>query len=176
VNSSMVVDAEKSTAPSADEAPVPQFYIAASASLQERGTRTLKHGDTFAVFDHRGDIGGEGGSTEGLYHRDTRILSQLSLLLEEARPLLLSSMMQDDNAVFSADLSNPDLLVNGQIALRREQIHVHRLKFIWNGACYERLLIRNFSDHGLHMRIALQFSSDFADLLEVRGEHRKARG
>jgi len=69
-------------------------------------------------------------------------LSQFQVLLEEARPLLLSSMTQDDNAVFSADLSNPDLLSDGQIALRREQIHLHRLKFIWNGACYERLLVR----------------------------------
>ena len=57
--------------------------------MQQRRTRTLKHGDTFAVFDHRGDIGGEPGNPEGLYHRDTRMLSQLQLLLEEARPLLL---------------------------------------------------------------------------------------
>jgi len=161
---------------SSDETSVPQFYIAASAALQERRTRTLKHGDTFAVFDHRGDIGADSGSSEGLYHRDTRILSQLTLLLEEARPLLLSSTTQDDNAVFSADLSNPDLLVNGQIALRREQIHLHRLRFIWDGAGYERLLIRNFSDRALRIRLALQFASDFADLFEVRGEHRRARG
>jgi glycogen debranching enzyme len=161
---------------SAEETSVPEFYIAASASLQERRTRTLKHGDTFAVFDHRGDIGADSGSSEGLYHRDTRILSQLTLLLEEARPLLLSSTTQDDNAVFSADLSNPDLLVNGQIALRREQIHLHRLRFVWEGASYERLLVRNFSDHALRIRLALEFGSDFADLFEVRGERRKARG
>ena len=97
-----------------DEASVPQFYIAASSALQERRTLTLKHGDTFAVFDHRGDMSADTGSSEGLYHRDTRILSHFKLLLEEARPLLLSSMTQDDNAIFSADLSNPDLLRNGQ--------------------------------------------------------------
>ena len=161
---------------STDETSVPQFYIAASAALQARRTLTLKHGDTFAVFDHRGDIGAESGSSEGLYYLDTRILSQFILLLEDARPLLLSSMTQDDNAVFSADLSNPDLLVNGQIALRHEQIHLHRLKFVWDGACYERLLIRNFSDRAWRIRIAMRFAADFADLFEVRGEHRKARG
>jgi glycogen debranching enzyme len=176
VNASPLVDATKTMASSTDETSIPQFYIAASGSLQERGTRTLKHGDTFAVFDHRGDIGAETGSSEGLYHRDTRILSRLTLLLEEARPLLLSSMTQDDNAVFSADLSNPDLLVDGQIALRREQIHLHRLRFIWTGVCYERLLIRNFSDRPLRVRVALLFASDFADLFEVRGERRRARG
>ena len=38
--------------------PVPtvQFYIPATSSLQERRPRTLKHGDTFGVFDHYGDI------------------------------------------------------------------------------------------------------------------------
>jgi glycogen debranching enzyme len=165
-----------SPAHSVDDASAPQYSISASANLQERRTRTLKHGDTFAVFDQRGDIGGELGNSEGLYHRDTRILSQFQLLLEDARPLLLSSMTQDDNAVFSADLSNPDLLVDGQIALRREQLHLHRTKFVWSGACYERLLVRNFSDAALHVRLTFRFASDFADLFEVRGEHRTAHG
>jgi glycogen debranching enzyme len=161
---------------SPDDAPVSQYRIAASATLQERRTRTLKHGDTFAVFDHRGDIGSEPGSSEGLYQRDTRILSQFTVQLEEARPLLLSSTIQDDNATFSADLSNPDLLVGDVIALRREQIHLHRMRFLWNGACYERLLVRNFSDNELCVHVAVRFGADFADLFEVRGEHRAARG
>src|SRR5580693_2414892 len=161
---------------SVDEAPAPQFAIAVSATLQQRRTRTLKHGDTFAVFDHRGDIGGEPENPEGLYHRDTRMLSQLQLLLEEARPLLLSSVTQDDNAVFTADLSNPDLLEDGKIALRRETIHLSRMKFIWNSACYERLVVRNFGDRPLTLRLTYRFASDFADLFEVRGEHRSARG
>jgi glycogen debranching enzyme len=167
---------EPTTSNSVDEAPVAQFAIAVSATLQQRRTRTLKHGDTFAVFDHRGDIGGEPGNPEGLYHRDTRMLSQLQLLLEDERPLLLSSMTQDDNALFTADLSNPDLLEDGKVALRRENIHLNRMKFIWNGACYERLVVRNFSDRPLCLRLTYRFASDFADLFEVRGEHRSARG
>jgi glycogen debranching enzyme len=159
-----------------DDTSAPQYAISATANLQERRTCTLKHGDTFAVFDQRGDIGGEPGNSEGLYHRDTRILSQFQLLLEEARPLLLSSMTQDDNAVFSADLSNPDLLADGQIALRREQIHLHRLKFVWDGTCYERVLARNFSNAPLGVRLTFRFAADFADLFEVRGERRKAHG
>jgi glycogen debranching enzyme len=159
-----------------DEAPAPQYAIAVTDTLQQRRTRTLKHGDTFAVIDHRGDIGGEPGNPEGVYHRDTRMLSQFQLLLEEARPLLLSSMIQDDNAVFTADLSNPDLLADGKIAVRRENIHLNRMVFIWNGARYERLLVRNFGDRPLALRLTYRFASDFADLFEVRGEHRKKRG
>jgi glycogen debranching enzyme len=159
-----------------EEAPASQYRIAASATLQERRTRTLKHGDTFAVFDYRGDIGSEPGSSEGLYQCDTRVLSQFTVLLEEARPLLLSSTIQDDNATFSADMSNPDLLMGDVVALRREQIHLHRMRFLWNGACYERLLVRNFSASPLCVRLAVCFGADFADLFEVRGEHRAARG
>jgi glycogen debranching enzyme len=165
-----------STLTAEDAAPHPQYAIAANATLQERRTRTLKHGDSFAVFDTRGDIGGEPGNSEGLYRRDTRILSQFQLLLEEARPLLLSSMTQDDNAVFSADLSNPDLFIDGQIALRRELIHVNRTKFIWAGNCHERLLVRNYSDTPLTVRLTFRYAADFADLFEVRGEHRSAHG
>ena len=159
-----------------DDTPVAQYHIAAGANVQERRTRTLKHADTFAVFDHRGDIGSETGSTEGLYQNDTRILSEFAVLLEDARPLLLSSTIQDDNTVFSADMSNPDLLVGDEIAVRREQVHLHRLRFLWQGACYERLLVRNFSDRNMRVRLALSFSADFADLFEVRGERRAARG
>jgi glycogen debranching enzyme len=174
MNTSGLLDSKSSH--SVDDASAPQYAIAASANLQERRTRTLKHGDTFAVFDQRGDIGGEVGNSEGLYHRDTRILSQFQLLLEEARPLLLSSMTQDDNAVFSADLSNPDLLADGKIALRREQIHLQRLKFVWNATCYERLLVKNFGDAPLTIRLTFRFTADFADLFEVRGEQRAAHG
>ena len=174
MNTSSIFDA--ASAPSADEAPAPQFVIAVSATVQERRTRSLKHGDSFAVFDYRGDMGGEPGNPEGLYHRDTRMLSQLQLLLEETRPLLLSSTTQDDNAVFTADLSNPDLLEDGKIGLRRENLHLNRMKFMCNGACYERLVVRNFSDRALLLRLTYRFASDFADLFEVRGERRARRG
>lgn len=45
-----------------DTAPV---TISVATSLQERRPRTLKHGDTFAVFDHNGDASDAMGSPEG---------------------------------------------------------------------------------------------------------------
>ena len=152
IKSSQAADAD----PILEQAPASQYSIAANATFQERRTRTLKQGDAFVVFDHRGNIGSEPGSTEGLYYRDTRILSKLNLLLEESRPLLLSSMVQDDNSVFIADLSNPDYFIGDQVALRREQVHLHRLMFVWDGACYERLSVRNFSDRPLRVRLGHQ--------------------
>ena len=172
INVSQTADGD----PNLEQAPASQYSIAANAAFQERRTRTLKQGDAFVVFDYRGNIGIEPGSTEGLYYCDTRILSKLSLLLEESRPLLLSSMVQDENSVFIADLSNPDYFIGDQVALRREQLHLHRLMFVWDGACYERLSVRNFSDRPLRVRLQLCFEADFADLFEVRGEHRKEHG
>jgi glycogen debranching enzyme len=166
----------RQSAASEIEAPTPKYHIAAQSTLHERRTRTLKHGDTFAVFDQRGDMAGASGNSEGLYHRDTRILSRFELLLEDARPLLLSSMTQDDNVAFSADLSNPDLFSGAEIALRREQIHLQRLRFLWRSACYERLLVRNYGDRPLQVLLSLCFAADFADLFEVRGATRVARG
>lgn len=49
---------------------VAQFFIPATSSLQERRPRTLKHGDTFAPFDHNRDsLAGPGGSRGALSPR-----------------------------------------------------------------------------------------------------------
>jgi hypothetical protein len=73
--------------------------------LQERRPRTLRHGDTFAVFDNNGDILQGPGSPEGLFHADTRHLSLCRLTLGDARPLLLSSTLRADNATLTCDFT-----------------------------------------------------------------------
>jgi glycogen debranching enzyme len=158
-------------------APATEFYIPATASLQERRPRTLKHGDTFGVFDHYGDIVAGEGSPEGLYHCDTRYLSGLQLLINERRPMLLSSTVQDNNALLTADLTNPDFFdADGRLHLPKDTIHIVRAKFIWQGCAYERLAVRNFGDRTHDIRLTLLFQADFADLFEVRGHPRRARG
>jgi hypothetical protein len=49
--------------------------------------------------------------------------------------------VQEDNAVLTVDLANPGMASR---ELRGELIHVNRLKFVWNAALYERILVRNF--------------------------------
>jgi glycogen debranching enzyme len=158
-------------------APVVQFYIPATSSLQERRPRTLKHGDTFGVFDHYGDIVPGEGSPEGLYHDDTRFLSGLQLLINDRRPLLLSSTVQDNNALLTADLTNPDFFDEaGRLRLPRDTIHVVRAKYIWQNCAYERFAVRNFDGSTHAIRLTFLFQTDFADLFEVRGHRRPARG
>ena len=96
-------------APAGSSGPPAQFSVPAAASLQERRPRTLKHGDTFAVFDHNGDVLSGPGIADGVFHRDTRYLSYLYLMVDGQRPMLLSSTVRDDNAAFTSDLTNPDV-------------------------------------------------------------------
>jgi glycogen debranching enzyme len=158
-------------------APVVEFYIPATSSLQERRPRTLKHGDTFGLFDHYGNIVPGEGSLEGLYHKDMRFLSSMQLLINDRRPLLLSSIVQDNNALLTTDLTNPDFFdATGGLDIAKDTIHLVRAKFIWAGCAYERLAVRNFDTRAHDIRITLLFQVDFLDLFEVRGHRRRRRG
>lgn len=161
-----------------DEGALPEieYYIPATASLLERRPQTLKHGDTFGLFDQYGDIPAREGSPEGLYHADTRCLSKLQFRIERKRPLLLSSAVQDDNGVLSTDLTNPDIFDGEQLKLPRDTIHIVRSKFLWQGGFYERLRIQNFGAQTHTIELTLLFGADFADLFEVRGHQRTMRG
>ena len=96
-----------------------RFTSSSNVSFQERRPRTLKSGYTFALFDHRGDIVAGEGNSDGIYLHDTRFLSQLELRLNGAPLLLLSSNVQEDNAVLTVDLANPELISRDGVALAR---------------------------------------------------------
>jgi glycogen debranching enzyme len=138
--------------------------------------RVLKHGETFGVFDDCGDITAREGGKEGLYHDGTRFLSRLELLLFQRPPLLLSSTISRDNAVFVADLTNPDLRRGDRIALARGEIHLVRTRVLWQGQCVERIRVTNFSLRRVDVSIAIRFDGDFKDIFEVRGSRRARSG
>ncbi|MBY2989170.1 amylo-alpha-1,6-glucosidase [Rhizobium leguminosarum] len=175
--SSALTDSNGMPATSTQLSPTGQFFIPATASLQERRPRTLKHGDTFAVFDHNGDALSGPGSPEGLFHRDTRYLSHLSLTINSTRPMLLSSTLRDDNAALTCDLTNPDLFdKKGKLTLAHDLVHLRRTRFLWVRRCYERLTVKNYDERPQQVRIEIAFAADFADLFEVRGTVRVKKG
>ncbi|WP_112662311.1 amylo-alpha-1,6-glucosidase [Microvirga flavescens] len=155
----------------------PDYVISAAASQIETTPRTLKHDDTFAVFDAHGDAVPGLSGHHGLFHRDTRHLSRFILTIEGVRPLLLSSTVRDDNATLTCDLTNPDLPAReGSNEVLHDLIHIRRSRFLYRSACHESLLVRNFDVVRHSFDIALKFDADFADLFEVRGEKRLRRG
>lgn len=154
-----------------------QFLIPATVSLQEKRLYTLKHGDTFAVFDHSGDAIASPGSTDGIFHYDTRYLSHFYLTIEGKRPIMLSSTLGDDNEILTCDLTNPDLFdQTHRPVLQHDLIHIRRSRFLWEATCFERLAVRNFDLVPHRVQVEITFAADFADLFEVRGTHRDRRG
>jgi len=152
------------------------FFIRASSSMAEARPRILKHGDTFGVFDHYGDIlpDAEGN---GLYHHDTRHLAGFQLFVAGRHPMLLSSTVLLNNAALKADLTNPDILDDdGRLVLPRDVIHMARTRFLWQGRLHERLAVRNFAPQAVEVDVDLVFAADFADLFEARGMARQSRG
>src|SRR6478672_6937315 len=93
------------------------YYIVAPAPLAGERDRVLKQGDTFAVFDHHGDIRPIGMKEQGLFHEGTRFLSCLILRLGRGDPLFLSSTVKEDNALLAVDLTNPDIRADDQMAI-----------------------------------------------------------
>lgn len=144
--------------------------------MKENQTRTLKYGDTFGVFGRNGDIASALENAEGLFYRDTRHLSHLSLSVCGAEPLLLSSALRDDNGALTCDLTNPDLVAEHRITLDQDLIHIRRLKFILETTCYERVAVRNFSAVKERVTLAFEFGADFVDSFEIRGATRKKEG
>jgi glycogen debranching enzyme len=153
------------------------YHIEATESLVERTLRTLKHDDLFAVFDQQGNLSPGSSGPDGLYFRDTRFLSRLKLTVGGADPLQLGSVLLDDNGAMVVDLTNADLHgPGGEVRLQRDSVHIQRFKFLRSTAAYERIRLRSFNGVRARLSIKLEFGADFADLFEVRGEHRKRRG
>ena len=153
-----------------------QYYIMASSARLNDRVRVLKHGDTFAVFDARGDILPIGHGEQGLYHEGTRYLSRLEFRLQDRQPFLLSSTVKEQMPVLSVNLTNPDISHGDQVYLRRNALHVTRSSLLWDTACHEDLRIRNFELSPVDVKITIAFDADFADIFEVRGYHRQRRG
>jgi glycogen debranching enzyme len=151
-----------------------QFAILSESETLATTVRVLKHGDSFAVFDPHGDILPVDGY--GLYHADTRVLSAFELLLGNRRPLLLSSTISEDNLVFAADLTNPDVVKDGQLVLARGLLHVLRSRVMFDGGCIDRISVTGYGDRPVELTLSLRFDADFADIFEVRGSRRPRRG
>src|SRR5664280_565777 len=134
-------------------------HVVAASSVTDERTRVLKHGDTFALFDHYGDFKPGGLGEEGLYHDGTRFLSSFLLDLEGGRPFFLNSTVRDENDQLAVALTNPDLVRGGRIRVPLGTLHIGIRKFLWRGVLYQEMKVSNFGleavESALWMRPAL---------------------
>lgn len=134
---------------------------------------TLKDGDTFLLADALGDIQ---SSDDGLFMNDTRMLSRWELAIAGRRPSLLGAAITQDNTLFIAHLTNRPLPSLGERSIPQGVIHLERSRLLWNSRLYEKVKLTNFSDVDAEMPLKLRFEADFADIFEVQGHIRAARG
>jgi glycogen debranching enzyme len=139
------------------------------------GQYALKYNEQFLVTDAFGDISGQ---ADGLFYRDTRLLSRFAFKIGSATPSLLSSGVSHDNVFFRADVTNrplPELQLGGGLT-PEAVIHLERARFLWERRMYERLALAHYGGGSLPAPISFEFAADFADIFEVRGYRRAARG
>jgi len=150
------------------------YYILATTTRADERTRVIKHGDSFAVFDHAGMIRQAGLGELGLYHKDTRYLAKFEIAIERRRPLLLNSTVLRDN-ILHVDLANPDLPERPD-PLPRDSVHLFVQSFLWDRSWHARLRLENYALRVVDLELSLLFDADHADIFEVRGAHRPGRG
>ena len=152
-------------------------HVEATTSLVDRSSRTLKHDDLFAVFAKDGDCRGGDSGPDGVFYKDTRYLSSLELRVGGKPPLLLSSVLLDDNAALVVDQTNVELGdAHAPAWLARESLYINRMKFLRHTTAYERITVRRFEQVDRSVPLDLRFAADFADIFEVRGDVRSKRG
>jgi glycogen debranching enzyme len=150
------------------------------SSAEEPGERrgllprfTLKDRDTFLLADALGDVQGK---DDGLFTNDTRMLSRFELGVAGRRPSLLGAAINRDNTLFTAHLTNRPLGATGELALPQGVIHIERNRLLWRSRLYERLTLTNFGDRDVELPLAFFYAADYADIFEVQGTVRAARG
>ena len=153
-----------------------QYYIATKSSPAEEHARVLKYGAMFAVFDRLGDIRHQGMGEQGIFFNGTRYVSEMLVRLWNERPLLLSSTIEPNNFLFSADLANLDVSRGGNVVIHRGTLHVLRSRFLWRGVAYDEFRFANYGLEELSVPFSIRFAADFADIFQVRGMTRERIG
>ncbi|MGA2834990.1 MAG: glycogen debranching N-terminal domain-containing protein [Acidimicrobiales bacterium] len=130
------------------------------------GAVTLVDESTFAISGGSGDI--SPGAAQGLFFRDTRIVSRFEVLIDGARAEPLAAVNDDP---FSATFVSRSLPGPGRAD---STLMVFRSRHVGQGM-REELVLRNFSDEATACTVEVVVAADFADLFAVK-EGRVAPG
>jgi glycogen debranching enzyme len=130
-------------------------------ALLDRSTAavTLVDESTFTISGEVGDI--VPGSTQGLFVRDTRILSRFELRVNEGRPDVLAAISEEP---FSATFVSQVQPAPGRAD---STLMVFRSRYVGQGM-REDVTIRNFAGEPTYCSLELFVDSDFADLFAVK--------
>ncbi|SJM46563.1 Glycogen debranching enzyme [Brevundimonas diminuta 3F5N] len=133
----------------------------------------LKDGDAFLVADHWGDVK---AGADGLFERDTRLLSRFVLAVGRTRPSRLSSGVTKDNVFFTCHSTNRPLPPMGGRSAPAGVLHLERRRFLWDRRLFERVRMVNHGVEDILLPLTFEFDADFADIFQVRGTARLQHG
>lgn len=153
-----------------------KYYISVNSSYADNRVKVLNYGDTFGIFDRRGDIKMLGEQIQGIYHNGTRYLSDMELRINGLRPLLLRSSVKEQNEMLTIDLTNPAMNEPGEPCIPKDTLYIGRSKFLMNAVCYEQIRLSNYGIREINFQIRLSLAADFKDIFEVRGIQRNRTG
>ncbi|HEX9308067.1 MAG TPA: glycogen debranching N-terminal domain-containing protein [Anaeromyxobacter sp.] len=152
-------------------------YADPSAQPEATGVEklVLKRGNLFLVANAVGDVAPVGARDLGLFQGDTRHLSGWRLAVQGGPPLCLSSQLSDDYVAqidFTVtSLHAGDLLGHEPV----NYLHLRRDMLI-DEVLVDRLVLTNFLGRPVDFWIEMDWAADFADVFEIRGARRPARG
>ncbi len=151
-------------------------YAAIDCEYQTRTAEALvlKHDRFFLLIDERGNVSPPGQCGLGLFHEDTRILSEYTMTFAGNEFVLLSS---EASSPFHAyvDLAITDEMLGGDSWDPKNAIHIRR-ELLLADRLIERATLTNHLNRPLRFEMALAVGCDFADIFEVRGWKRPRRG
>ncbi len=130
-----------------------------------------REGRLFQVSDANGDFT-RARAASGLYAHNTRFLDLLELRVNGAapRPLAASVAEDDIQRVWAQAEVGEEAVPHGA------PLAVQRRRVLDDAAMYERITVTNYGRHETTVELELRFAADYADVFEVRGLRRPARG
>ena len=142
------------------------FDGAPATTTGDSGLVTLLEGTTFCICERSGDV--RPGAAQGLFVRDTRLISRLELSINGHAPEGLAAQGREPFACtfLSRMPPLPGLADSTLLVVRRREL---------NEGMSEQITLRNMSNEPLPVTLRLGVGGDFADVFEVK-EGRVADG
>ncbi len=123
------------------------------------GLITLLEGTTFCISETSGDI--RPGASQGLFVRDTRLISRLELSINGHVPEPLAPQSREPYAcTFLSRMPPSDGLADSTLLVTRRRV--------LNDGMEEMITLRNMSSEPLPVSLRIGVQGDFADVFEVK--------
>jgi glycogen debranching enzyme len=129
---------------------------------------TLIDGKTFLSTTVAGDITPPGSPDVGLFHDDTRFLSQLELRIGGLRTVVLSSSTEK-TFVSRIELTTGNITLRDSLDLPENTVHIRREQLLSGPTLFDSLVFENFNLSDVEFLVELALDADFVDVFQARG-------